>query len=61
MSKRKMMLENYIKNDITNEKTEGSSMKNELESCREKIIEEIQNIHNIWILRQIWLTIQNIK
>ena len=55
------MFENYISNGITDEKTEGSSMKNELESCKEKIIEEIQNIHNIWILRQIWLTIQNIK
>ena len=28
---------------------------------QEQIIGEVRNTHNIWILQQIWLMIQNIK
>lgn len=33
----------------------------EIESYRNQIIEEVREIHNVWVLRQIWLMIQNIK
>lgn len=43
-------------------KSEGSSMcLSEIESYRNHIIEEVREIHNIWILKQIYLMIQNIK
>lgn len=35
--------------------------KNEVKQYQEQIIGEVRNTHNIWILQQIWLMIQNIK
>ncbi len=34
---------------------------NEMENCRQKIIREVNSIHNVWMLKQIYLIIQNIK
>lgn len=33
----------------------------EIETHKEQIIEEVRGIHNIWILNQIWMMIQNIQ
>lgn len=45
-------------------RNEGERMENtisEMESYRNQIIEEVREIHNVWVLKQIWLMIQNIK
>lgn len=51
--------------EITNENLEiNTTMKNqnrEIETHKEQIIEEVRGIHNIWILNQIWMMIQNIQ
>lgn len=33
----------------------------ETETYKEQIIEEVRGIHNIWVLKQIWMMIQNIQ
>lgn len=38
------------------QKLQGSSMQ-----YQQNIIEEVEKIQNVWMLRQIWLMIQNIQ
>lgn len=46
----------------TNEKlTESGSAMNEADIYRKKIIEEVRKTNNLWMLRQIWAMIKNIK
>lgn len=47
---------------ITNDELmEPDHEMSEADVCKEKIIEEVRNTNNLWILQQIWETIKNIK